>query len=120
MSFVIPRASPVKRTTRTTPSATPITLIKVRNGRTRRFANTSSSIGQLGVVTKDFVNIIEILCCFHVDKKIFVLLEMFVYFVVRRKQPIGRSFTCILASCRKCGCDLLLAQFRIVYDLADS
>src|SRR5258706_7147182 len=44
MSLVIPRARPVKRITRTTPRATPITLMSVRNGRTLRFARTSSSI----------------------------------------------------------------------------
>ena len=44
ISFVIPRARPVKSTTSTTPSATPITLISVLKGRTFKFARTNSSI----------------------------------------------------------------------------
>jgi len=44
MSSVIPRARPVKSITRTTPRATPTTLIRVLKGRTRRFASISSTI----------------------------------------------------------------------------
>jgi hypothetical protein len=47
ISFVIPRASPVNKTTRTTPSATPTTLIAVRNGRVFKLAKTNSSIWKL-------------------------------------------------------------------------